>query len=338
MKFTVAIPTCKEGLSMPLPFASPEDTIRLAVEAERLGYHSVWGNDHVTPPQYVREAYNQPPNWYEVLITLAFVGAATERIGLGTAVLVVPMRETVLLAKQLATLDNFTNGRVILGVGVGAYREEFEAIYPDAKNKNRGQILSEGIQGMRKLFTEENASFSGENVHFENIRMFPKPIQNPFPIYVGGNHINSMKRAGYYGNGWLGASLPPDMIAQGAKQVREFAEQAGRDPSEIEIAPQVMVCMARTHEQAIARFKKSVMYEHLFTLRGTTLKGLDMDRLVESNLIGSPDEIVERVGQFQDAGVTLLSTMSFVSPTVDETIEDIHYFADGIMPHFNNIV
>lgn len=336
MKFTVAIPTCKEGLSMPLPFASPEDAIRLAIEAERLGYHSVWGNDHITPPAYVREAYDRAPNWYEVLITLSFVGAATEKIGLGTAVLVVPMREPVFLAKQVATLDQFSKGRLILGVGVGAYREEFEALHPDRKNEQRGTLLTEGICAMRSLFTEENASFKGEHVHFENIRMMPKPVQDPFPIYVGGNHLNSMKRAAYYGNGWLGASLPPDEVAKGARKVAALAEEAGRNPSEIEIAPQVMVCIAPTHEKALQRFRESVMYDHLFTLSRTTLRGQNMNRLVESNLIGSPEEIVERVGQFKDAGVTLLSTMSFISPTVDETIDDINYFAAEVMPHFDS--
>ena len=334
MKFSVAIPTCKEGLSMPLPFAGPDDAIRIAVEAERLGYHSVWGNDHITPPQYVREAYDRPPNWYEVLITLSFVGAATERIHLGTAVLVVPMREPVFLAKQVATLDQFSKGRLILGVGVGAYREEFEALHPDQKGARRGQMLSEGLQAMRRLFEDDDASLQGEYVYFQNIRMFPKPVQNPFPLFVGGNHTNSMKRAALYGNGWMGASLPPEGIAEGARQVARFAEENDRNPDEIEIAPQVMVCMAPTHEEALQRFKESVMYEHLFTLRQTTMRGQDMSRLVECNLIGSPEEVIDRVGRFRDAGVTMLPTMSFVSPTVDATIEDINYFAETIMPHF----
>jgi len=336
MKFSVAIPTCKEGLSMPLPFADPEDAIRLSVEAERLGYHSVWGNDHITPPQYVREAYDRPPNWYEVLITLSFVGAATERIGLGTAVLVVPMREPVVLAKQVATLDQFSKGRLILGVGVGAYREEFEALHPAAKDNRRGDMLTEGLQAMRTLFNEDTAAFHGEYVHFQDIRMFPKPHQDPFPLFVGGNHVNSMKRAALYGNGWMGASLPPDGVAEGARKVARFAEENGRDPSEIVIAPQVMVCMAPSHEEAIRRFKESVMYEHLFTLRRTTMRGQDMGRLVECNLIGSPEEVIDRVGRFRDAGVTMLPTMSFISPTVDATIEHINYFAETVMPHFGS--
>lgn len=336
MKFSVAIPTCKEGLSMPLPFADPDDAVRLAVEAERLGYHSVWGNDHITPPAYVREAYDRPPNWYEVLITLSFVGAATETIGLGTAVLVVPMREPVFLAKQVATLDHFSKGRLILGVGVGAYREEFESLKPDAKDSHRGDMLTEGVKAMRTLFREESAGMQGEYVHFENIHMSPKPFQSPFPIFIGGNHRNALKRAVLYGNGWMGASLPPEAVAEKVKALKAFAQEQGRDPSEIEIAPQVMVCMAPTHEEAMRRFKESVMYKHLFTLRDVTLQGQDMDRLIDCNLIGSPDEVIERIGRFQEAGVTMLPTMSFISPSVDATIEDINTFAREVMPHFTS--
>jgi probable F420-dependent oxidoreductase len=321
---------------MPLPFATPEDAIRLSVAAERLGYHSVWGNDHITPPQYVREMYDRPPNWYEILITLSFVAAATKTIKLGTAVLVVPMREPVFLSKQIATLDHYSKGRLLLGVGVGAYREEFEALKPDQKNSDRGKMLTEGLIAMRKLFSETTASYHGEYVHFENIQMFPKPLQDPFPIYVGGNHVNAMRRAAQYGNGWLGASLPPDKIAEGVEKIAQFAEEYGRDPSEIEIAPQVMVCIAPTHEEAIRRFESSVMYHHLHTLRGATLRGQDMDRLVESNLIGSPEEIIERTAAFQKAGVTLFSTMSFISPTIDATLEDIEYFAAEVMPAFRS--
>lgn len=334
MKFSVAIPASKEGLSAPLPYAEPQDAIRMAVEAERLGYDSVWGNDHITPPRYVREAYDRPPNWFEILILLSFVAAATKKIRLGTAVLVMPMREPVYLAKQVATLDQFSGGRLILGVGVGAYREEFEAIRPDQKDSRRGDMLREGLQAMRMLFTEKTASFQGEHYHFENIQMFPKPRQTPFPIYVGGNHSNAIARAVQYGNGWLGASLPPEGIAEGARQVARLAEAHGRDPAEIEIAPQVMVCLAPTHNKAIERFEASVMYKHLFTLRSTTLRNQDMNRMVEANLIGSPPEIIDRIGLFQKAGVTMFSTMSFISPTVAETIEDIQYFAEEIMPVF----
>ena len=120
MDVGVAIPTCKEGLSSPVGFARPEQVNEVVVHAERLGYHSVWGNDHITAPQYVREHYPDPPSFYEPLIALAAAAGVTRRIRLATATIVLPLREPVYLAKQVATLDRFSGGRVILRVGMGA--------------------------------------------------------------------------------------------------------------------------------------------------------------------------------------------------------------------------
>src|ERR671915_41256 len=131
MRVSVQLPTCTEGLVNPIPFAAaPADFIRLAQEAERLGYDGVWGNDHVTAAPYVRKHWSAPPNFYEVLVTLATVGAHTSRVHLGTAVIVLPLRDPVLLAKQVATLDRMTGGGRIPGVGLGAHPEEVEAPGP----------------------------------------------------------------------------------------------------------------------------------------------------------------------------------------------------------------
>ena len=108
MKFSIQLPTCTEGLVNPIPFIEPEKFITVAQEAERLGYDAIWGNDHITPASYVKKKWPDPPNFFEVLITLATVGAHTSRVRLGTALLVLPLRDPVLLAKQVSTLDQFT--------------------------------------------------------------------------------------------------------------------------------------------------------------------------------------------------------------------------------------
>ena len=161
MRFSVQLPTCTEGLVNPIPFARPADFVRLAQAAERLGYDAVWGNDHVTAAPYVRTKWSEPPSFYEVLITLATVGAHTRRIRLGTAVLVLPLRDPVLLAKQVATLDQLTGGRVVLAVGIGAYREEFAAHWPRRVSARRGDLLDEGLAALRLLLTERTASHAG---------------------------------------------------------------------------------------------------------------------------------------------------------------------------------
>src|SRR5262245_26233681 len=196
MKFSVCLSTGYEGLAYPVDFCSPQDLIKHGQLAEKLGYDSVWGNDHITPPVYVRDHVTGSPNFYDVLITLAMVAQATTRLRVGTALLVVPNREPVYLAKQVSTIDQISGGRFIMAVGIGAYREEFEAWvgnrYPGAR---RGDMLEEGLAIFRSLVTDKVSSYEGKYYSYKNIEMFPKPRQNPFPLYIGGHNMKAVERA-----------------------------------------------------------------------------------------------------------------------------------------------
>jgi alkanesulfonate monooxygenase SsuD/methylene tetrahydromethanopterin reductase-like flavin-dependent oxidoreductase (luciferase family) len=120
MKFGVGLPTCTAGMMYPVPFASAEDIVRVAIEAEQLGYYEVAGNDHFTTQQYVREAFTDPPDFFDPLISYAYCAAKTSVLRLMTGIIVVPMRHPIVLAKQLATLDRFSGGRLLVGAGIGA--------------------------------------------------------------------------------------------------------------------------------------------------------------------------------------------------------------------------
>src|SRR3990170_1500716 len=207
MRFSVSIPTCKEGLNMPLPFADEQEIMKIVRAADRLGFYGVWGNDHISAPEYVRKEFSETPRFYELLMTLSYAAAITTRVRLGTCIIVLPMREPVYLAKQVTTLDHLSGGRVMFGVGVGAYREEFEALHPDMKTADRGDMVDESLQCLRLLFDEPRASFAGQYYRFEGIMMHPKPRQSPLPIYVGGNNLNAVRRAARWGHGWLPPSL-----------------------------------------------------------------------------------------------------------------------------------
>jgi len=147
----------------PIPFVDPADFVRLAKLCERLGYHSVWGNDHITTQDYVRELFpGKPPSFYELLIVLSFCAAATTTLKVGTAVAVLPMRDPFWLAKQAATIDQLSDGRLVLALGVGAYREEFAAWAPRlAPKARRGDMMDEGLELMRRLFTEPRVTHEG---------------------------------------------------------------------------------------------------------------------------------------------------------------------------------
>ena len=250
MKFSIQIPTCTEGLVNPVPFAAPDDFIRMAQEAERLGYDAVWGNDHINPASYARQKWPEPPNFYEVLVTLATVGAHTTRIRLGTAVLVVPLRDPVLLAKQISTLDRFTNGRVILGTGIGAYREEFDAQWPRRKAERRGDLLDESLAALQCLFRDTDASYEGRHIAFKNIAMRPKPLQDPLPIFVGGHNEAMIRRAARLGQGWLPGWRPFDQIVERVALLRRLTEEAGRHPRDVEACSQFTLCIGKTVEEA----------------------------------------------------------------------------------------
>lgn len=183
MKFGVEIPTCTAGMMYPVPFATAQDVVRVAVEAEQLGYYDVAGNDHLSTQQYVRQAWKTPPDYFEPLITMANVAAKTSVVRLTTGILVLPMRDPVLLAKQVATLDQLSGGRVTLGVAVGGYRDEFESVVPDLRDASRADLISEGIEALRVLFNEPRSTYQGKYRRFSDVESFPKPVQSPLPIY-----------------------------------------------------------------------------------------------------------------------------------------------------------
>lgn len=333
MKFSVGLPTGMEGLTYPVPFATKEQLIKIAQICERLGYDSVWGNDHMTTQRYVRAEFPQPPNYWEILITYAFICAATTKLRVGTSLLVLPLRsDIVVTAKQIATLDQFSNGRLEIGIGIGAYREEFEALFPNRK-VNRGEIVTEGIQALRLLFSERRASFHGKHYKFSDVEMFPKPMQQRLPLLIGGNSDKGIERAGKYADGYVPACQTPAVFGEAVKRVRDVAIKAGRDPREIEIAPQLTLHVARTHEQAVKTFETTQMCKHLNSLAQSTLKKQGARTHVESNIIGSVDECIEKSIAYRAAGADHLLGLFIAANSYEEMIEQIQLYAEEVMPH-----
>jgi len=322
-----------EGMMYPVPFASPAQIVELAQHAEQLGYHSVWGNDHMTTQRYVRAEYSTPPNFWEILITLAYVAAKTSKLRLATGVLIPAMRrDIVVVAKQLATLDNFSGGRLLVGLGIGAYREEFEALQPNWKVV-RGDLLEECVQTLQFLFNQRSASWDGEYYQFEDVEMYPKPQQEPLPIYIGGNNPNAVRRTALYAQGWMGAGMPPDQLKQAVERLGMIAEQAGRDPTQIDIAPQFVACIANSHEKAVDLFRSSQMYNHLISLSSTTLKDQVAAgaKFEEIDLIGNAEEILKKVDKLREAGVTHISGILSPANSMAEMKDQMQRFAEEVI-------
>ena len=231
------------------PIASPSFLREFARTAEATGFDSIWFPDHVVMPVSYESRYPYQPYegdefkrypydttaFPEPFTALAFVAGATERILLRTGVLILPERNPVLFAKQLATLDALSGGRLELGIGIGWLREEFEAL--GVPWRNRGRRTDEYIEAMRALWTQEVASYHGETVSFEGIRCSPKPTRpGGVPLIVGGHTEAAARRAGRLGDGFIPSRFSGDEQAERLVELmREAAREAGRDPEALEV-------------------------------------------------------------------------------------------------------
>ncbi|MDG6901642.1 MAG: LLM class flavin-dependent oxidoreductase [Nitrososphaerota archaeon] len=332
MKFGVALPTSRDGLMYHPGFCNRDSMVQMTRLAEELGFESVWGNDHITTQAYLKQV-RPLPNYYEVLTSLSYLAAVTNRIRLGTGIVPLPLRNPVILAKQSATLDNLSGGRHVLGVGIGAYREEFESIMG---NGRRGDIFTEGLEAMKKLFEENDASYSGKYVRFHGIDLNPKPIQKPFPIYIGGNSHDHLRRIAKYGGGWLPAAMPVDQLAKFVEELKALIREEHRSMSEIDVAMETGLAVASSDDEAKKQFARSPMYKHLQSLKGSTLKDLDVsssDRIFEVNFVGRPESLVRKVERYSASGATTL-WFDFVGDSLEEVTSGMKRFAGDVMSSF----
>jgi len=334
VKFGIELPTCTAGMAYPVPFATVGDVVRIALEAEQLGYHDLAGNDHLSTMDYVRRAWPEPPDYFEPLIALAAVAARTSVVRLMTGILMLPLREPVLLAKQVVTLDHVSGGRFTLGVAVGGYREEYAAVVPDRRSVPRGALAREQLEALRGLFTDRRSTYRGDHVHFEDVELHPKPRQQPLPIWSGGNSEGAIRRAGELADGWLPAHVGAEAIREGRQRLERYARGAGRDPSAITTAVQLNVCLGTSADDAHDRFVRSQFPRWHASLQATMQKGVDLDRYEALNLVGTPDEICRRIAALEAAGVEHLAATMFVGNTVDEMLDQIRLFARTVMPAF----
>src|SRR5947208_13143388 len=189
--------------------ASAEAIRRAAVQAEEFGFGDVWTSEHIIVP---RDAMYPPsPLFYDPVLTLTWAAAYNSRVGLGTSVLVLPMRHPLPLAKELATLQNLSGGRLILGAGVGWLEAEFEAL--GGPFHERGRRMDEGIAMMRAVWSEDPVTFEAKYIPavIDNMRMQPKP-EKPIPIWIGGTSEPALKRALRH-QGWHGSRATPEQAA-----------------------------------------------------------------------------------------------------------------------------
>jgi probable F420-dependent oxidoreductase len=204
--------------------AGPADLVEIARTADRAGFDYVASCDHVAIPRRLAAAMSTV--WYDPVATLAFLAGVTERVRLLSHVAVVGLRHPLLTAKQYATLDHLSGGRLILGVGAGHVQEEFEALGVDFDR--RGTVLDESVDALRAaLGPEEFPEHHGKLYDFEGLGQRPRPAQEHVPVWVGGSSPAAVRRAALKGDGWLPQGDPRDRLPAQLARIRALREQAG---------------------------------------------------------------------------------------------------------------
>lgn len=222
-------------------YVDPAEAVALAQAAEAVGFESLWTVEHTVVPAGYGSTYPYDTSGKmaggkddislpDPLIWMAYVAAATKRINLATGILILPQHNPVVAAKQIATLDHLSGGRVLLGIGAGWLKEEFDAL--GVPFEERGKRTDEYIRAMRVLWADERPTFSGRFVSFKDAYCRPQPVKGAVPIIVGGHSDAAARRAGRLGDGYFPPrGAPPELLSI----ARTAAAEAGRDPTKLEI-------------------------------------------------------------------------------------------------------
>ncbi len=287
--------------------------------AEKLGYDSLWVWDHLILGS--RKVF---PLYYS-LITLAGVAAVTQKIKVGTSILILSIRNPVILAKEVATLDHLSGGRVILGVASGWYEREFDACA--VPFKERGKRVEQNLMLMKKLWTQDDITTTSEPYHFKHITMEPKPIQKPHPpLWMGGYVDTVLRRVATQSDGWLNYFYTAQSFKEDWGRVQKFAEDAGRNPEELTNANMVPAyCSSDSDAVRTAR-------EYVF-------KYCDIPEwskcTADCSVVGDAQSCAEQLSEHVEAGVEnilLVPAFKNLENCWEELAEQITIFAEDVIP------
>jgi alkanesulfonate monooxygenase len=298
---------------------SPRVLVDHANKAEELGYFSIWVWDHI-----LLGSKSVFPV-YDSLTMLTAVAATTKRVRLGTGILVLSIRNPVVLSKQVATLDNLSEGRVTLGVAAGWYEREFQACgYPF---DSRGRTLQTNVQVMKRLWTENNVSGTYGQYTFRNVTMEPKPVQKPHPpLWMGGYVDTVLRRVGKLSDGWISYFYTPESFGRSWRQVLESVKAAGRATNTFGNCDMIPIRMGTSSTDA-----KRVANEYI-------TKHCDLPAWSEatpnSAITGTPKDCAERIERFSEAGVQELVLVPAVA-NLDEIDEQVERFGKELLPSFS---
>jgi probable F420-dependent oxidoreductase len=310
------------GFNIPVagPLGTPASMARLAVEGEAIGYDYACVSDHVIEPRDIRSRYPYsdtgefPPasrgERHEQLTAVAYLAAKTSRLRFLTSVMVVPHRPAVLTAKMLATIDVLSGGRLIVGIGAGWLKEEFEAL-GTPPFEERGAVTDEYMLAFRELWTKDAPQFNGRYVKFKDVVFAPKPVQKCPPMWVGGESGPALRRTARIGDGWYPIGTNPQFpmntmprYRAAVERLRKLTQEAGRKAEEVALTYRVQ------------RFGPQV-----------PAKADNGERMLFS---GSNAEIIDDVRAMRDLGLAALD-INFAAPSTDDAIAAMRKFHEQVL-------
>ena len=313
------------GFFAPHVGPSSRDGIARACDvADELGADILWAVDHIAFPYGFEAVYpyathefgespDRPLEWWDCLSVLTFLAARTERVRIGTGVLVLPYRHPVATAKAIATIDQLSGGRVLFGVGVGWLRDEFEALQLHPFDA-RGAVTDEQLAIMKSVWTSERASFAGRFYDFPELSVTPKPAQRPHPpILVGGNSVPALRRTIRAGDAWHALMLLPEEMVEHRDRLHAMAREAGR-----------------TDEIPV-----SLLVGTTLTKDASTLPGLD-DAHRRQAIVGTVEQVVDQLVAYRDAGVAHVHTFVATDDTIGlhDPVDGMDLFLREVWPAF----
>lgn len=266
---------------------SAQSIVDIATASEEQGLDSIWVSDHVFNTSYIYDRIGDKP-YYDPLTTLTYVAAKTERIKLGTSVLVLPYHHPIRLAKIAATLDNLSSGRLIMGIGVGVIPEEIEAM--GVNPRHRGKFSDEAIILMKKLWTEPVVNHLGDFYSVPDFVFSPKPVQKPhIPILIGGTSEAAIKRAARIGNGWHPTANDPETLRSGIEMLNQELVKNERPAAEVPISISIPINSSTRDRNGLGSNPEEILENSI------AFKELGVSRLVASSYTNDMDEIFKNL-------------------------------------------
>ena len=335
-------------------------------EAEAQGYDSVWIMDHIHNSHARHKQYpvgmgshkdpsnTLDPHQFETIATLSFLAGATKDVELGVGIMAVPLREPVVLAKEIASLDALSGGRFIWGVGVSnvSDKEEYRAVgKPFEPYADRYELMGEYVAAARAIWENPSATFHGKYVNFDDLVIYPKPARR-VPVWIGcytlsgGRERPAVRFALDHADGWIyGFMQMPHHLRSIREDFSRTAEQEGRDLSDFEWCFQLRLSIGETEEEArknvawvVADQPEMAKYAGYMWKKEDTWRDVTgAEEAPKSNLdtavIGTPDDVRERVRQYVDAGATHFD-LWFIYPDYKSLMKQIQLFAKEVIPAF----